>query len=213
MNIKTAHFGNQLTLLEAIDDRSFYNIAHTADDLISGIPTARKKIKKVKGEILLAVLKKTEIDAWFSNDSFKAKRQVLDRERSLKVQQKFNAFFEVSSTYNLLALIMEAKSQFRLRPKREAIYKNLLSSLKQSIYENITVYEAMKNNRNHVRRVGRKVHGKCIGTTLLTKGLEFDTVVLLDAHKFNSPEHLYVALSRCCKKLIIFTNDMQLSPY
>lgn len=71
----------------------------------------------------------------------------------------------------------------------------------------------MKNNRKHVRRVGCKVHGKCIGTTLLTKGLEFDTAVLLDAHKFNSPEQLYVALSPCCKKLIIFTYDMQLSPY
>ncbi|MBE8715495.1 UvrD-helicase domain-containing protein [Sphingobacterium hungaricum] len=206
-------FGNQLTLLEAIDDRSFYSIARTADDVISGIHKARKKVKKVKADILLTIFKKTEIDTWFSEDGFKAKRQDSDKEKSLKVQQKFIAFFEVSNEYNLLALITEAKSQFKLRQKREAVYKNFLNSLKQATYENISVYEAMKINRNHIGRVGRKVHGKCIGTTLLTKGLEFDTVVILDAHKFDTPEHLYVALSRCCKKLIIFANDRQLSPY
>ena len=31
--------------------------------------------------------------------------------------------------------------------------------------------------------MGRKIERKCIGTTLLTKGLEFDTVVLIEADK------------------------------
>lgn len=206
-------FSNQLSLLEAIDDRSFYSIAHNADKTISGINRARKKVKKVKCDILLNIFQTTETNKWFTDDGFKTKRLDADKEKSLKVQEKFDTFFAAPDSYTLLALIVETKLQFGLKQKREAIYRNLMTSLKQSTYQGISVYEAMKSNRNLLRRVGRKVHGKCIGTTLLTKGLEFDTVVLLDAHKFDTPEHLYVALSRCCKKLIIFTNDLQLSPY
>lgn len=206
-------FRNQLTLLEAIDDRSFYSIAHAADNIISGVISVKKKIKKVKNEILLAIFQKTEVNNWFLDDSFKGKRTEADKEKSKKVQAKFDAFFKVPNPHNLLLLVNEAKSQFGLKRKREAIYRNFLTSLKQSALESISVYEAMKNNRNHIRRVGRKVHKKCIGTTLLTKGLEFDTVVLVDAHKFDSPQHLYVALSRCCENLIIFTNNLQVNPY
>ncbi|MFD2966280.1 UvrD-helicase domain-containing protein [Sphingobacterium bambusae] len=214
VNIKNRiDFANRLTLLEAIDDRSFYQIARTADELVLGINRAKNKINRVKKDILLSVFKKTEIDSWFSKEDFTVKRSESDKGKTFKVKQKFNSFFKEPSTYNLLALLVEAKSQFGLKQKREAIHRNLLNSLKQSTYENISVYEAMKNNRNQIKRVGRKVDGKCIGTTLLTKGLEFDTVVLLDANKFDTPEHLYVALSRCCKKLIIFTDNLKLSPY
>lgn len=65
----------------------------------------------------------------------------------------------------------------------------------------------MISHKNIVRRVGRKINGKCIGTTLLTKGLEFDTVAIMDADKFESAKHLYVALTRASKKLIIFTQS------
>ena len=39
--------------------------------------------------------------------------------------------------------------------------------------------------------------------TLLTKGLEFDTVVILNAHDFKCPKHLYVALTRAKEKKLI----------
>jgi len=76
-----------------------------------------------------------------------------------------------------------------------------------------SVYESMKKSRDIVRRQGRKVMGKYIGTTLLTKGLEFDTVIVLEAHKFTDPKNFYVALTRACKKLIVFTNNAILTPY
>ena len=52
-----------------------------------------------------------------------------------------------------------------------------------------------------------------MGTTLLTKGLEFDTVAVLDAHKFKNPENFYVAITRASKKLVIFKNNKILSAY
>jgi len=71
----------------------------------------------------------------------------------------------------------------------------------------------MKNIRNAKRRMGRKIKGKCIGTTLLIKGLEFDAVAILNAHKFSDPKNLYVALTRASRRLIVFTNNKVLSPY
>ncbi|MBM2835319.1 MAG: hypothetical protein HW406_2480, partial [Candidatus Brocadiaceae bacterium] len=86
-------------------------------------------------------------------------------------------------------------------------------ALEQAEHKGISVYEAMKEIRNIKRRMGRKVNGSCIGTTLLTKGLEFDTVAVLDAHKFKCPKNFYVAITRACRRLIIFTNNKILSPY
>ena len=88
-----------------------------------------------------------------------------------------------------------------------------MKALEQAILCNTSVSDAMIDQRNRIRRSGRKVKGKCLGTTLLTKGLEFDTVAILDAHNFDCPKHLYVAITRACKKLVIFTENTTLSPY
>ena len=80
-------------------------------------------------------------------------------------------------------------------------------------YSNTTVLEAMQNHRNTIRRMGRKLYGRCIGTTLLTKGLEFDTVIVLEAEKFKDPKNLYVAISRCTKRLIVLGAGSKLNPY
>ena len=95
----------------------------------------------------------------------------------------------------------------KLKSARPGVLSSILKALEESRVENIPLYEAMKNHRNLIRRSGRKIEGKCIGTTLLTKGLEFDTVVILDAHQFDCQKHLYVALTRCCKSLVIFSNS------
>lgn len=75
---------------------------------------------------------------------------------------------------------------------------------------NTTLYESMKIIKTRIRHQGRRILGKCIGTTLLTKGLEFDTVILWDAHKFQDPKNFYVAISRACKNLIIFSDTLSI---
>ena len=54
---------------------------------------------------------------------------------------------------------------------------------------------------------------KSIGTTLLTKGLEFDNAVILNAQKFDDPMHFYVALTRCREKLVVILITAVLHPY
>ena len=71
----------------------------------------------------------------------------------------------------------------------------------------------MRKHRNEIRSVGRKMYGRCVGTALLTKGVEFDTVIVLNADKFTDPQNFYVAISRCVKRLIVFANDSKLRPY
>ena len=66
-----------------------------------------------------------------------------------------------------------------------------------------SIYDSMITYRNRIRVIGRKVIGKCIGTTLLTKGLEFDCVVVLKANHFKCKKNFYVAISRACKKLVL----------
>lgn len=91
-----------------------------------------------------------------------------------------------------------------MKPKRREVVASLQHCLR-NYPEDMTVYEAMYETRNAIRRGGRKIQGRCIGTTLLTKGLEFDTVIVLDAHRFEDSKNFYVAISRACKRLVIIS--------
>ena len=206
-------YSRSLKLLEAIDDKSFYTIAKKADGLISGIPRARKKIPRIKKDVLDTLFNATDLNNWFNNEGLKNKQDTQDKQTSLQIKEKIEKFIHMPSALNLHGVILGAKNGLKLKYKRDEILFSFLKALKESGQSNITVYEAMKKSRNTIRRSGRKIHGKCIGTTLLTKGLEFDIVAILDAHRFECPKHLYVAMTRCCKKLIIFTEQTTLSPY
>lgn len=105
----------------------------------------------------------------------------------------------------MLALLNFFMKDAGMKPKRYEIVYGILSCLKNYPEPNKSVFETMKELRNNVRRSGRKIQGRCIGTTLLTKGLEFDTVIVLDAHRFEDSKNFYVAISRACKNLVIVT--------
>lgn len=98
--------------------------------------------------------------------------------------------------------------------KNKCHFKELYREIKRAsdiaINEHIPMYEAMIRLKNGIRHIGRKIEGRCIGTTLLTKGLEFDTVVLYEAHKFVDAKNFYVAISRARKKLIIITSESKI---
>ena len=72
------------------------------------------------------------------------------------------------------------------------------------------MYEAMTHLKNSIRHMGRKIDGRCIGTTLLTKGLEFDTVIIYEAQKFMDAKNFYVAISRARKRLVFITSNLQI---
>lgn len=206
-------FSNSLELVEAIDDKSFYSLSKKIDETIASITRARKPINKLKNEILEKLFKKTDIAKFISNSGFICKRQAREKEMSQMLETAFTAFFEQSSPKTLENILILCQQQLKFKCGRPDFLRSILKALKIADEERIPVYEAMKNYRDRIRRVGRKVDGKCIGTTLLTKGLEFDVVAILDAHKFNCPKNLYVALTRAAQQLIIFTKSNSLNPY
>lgn len=55
--------------------------------------------------------------------------------------------------------------------------------------------------RNHT--ISTSTYGAVVGSTLRLKGLEFDTVVILDPREIPSAKHLYVALTRATRRLVI----------
>ncbi|MFT6216572.1 MAG: DNA helicase-2/ATP-dependent DNA helicase PcrA [Roseivirga sp.] len=220
--------GKEVTLLEAIDDSKFYSLAKDTDKLIDSMSKARKPIKKLY-DFLIKLFSKTSpvnrknigLNDWISTSL-----QKVDSDYHLKSKQSNAAvlgeqlkqiMFDLEANpshaeMHSLLLFLKNTLKLKILPRRELL-NSLLQAVIKSVNEGVSVYAAMKEHKNIIRRSGRRVQGKCIGTTLLTKGLEFDTVAIFDAHKFESPKHLYVALTRCCKNLILFTDGAQLGPF
>ena len=194
----------QISTIESIDDKSFYALAKVADKFDDS-----KKYPILK-KIAQQFYAKTELDKWFGDSDFKNKRDDIAKRHVVELRR----CLEGSGNLRALAEALEKVSQL---PSFSCTRKELLRSLNKAIdialSKNISVYDGMKEQRNNVRRAGRRVEGRHIGTTLLTKGLEFDTVVVLDAHKFECPKHLYVALTRCRKRLVVIAKSSVLTPY
>jgi hypothetical protein len=213
-------YSQSVVPLEAIDEKTFYKLASDIDSFINSLRSSRKPIKKIH-DILCKLFKKTSpvrsknvgLNDWFTkpnktlNKDYLIKNKLGDDKVMAKQMNVYvDALIKNPTIKNLYLLLCFVRNDLKLRTiRRKELLYSILKSIRESSLDDTSVYEAMIAHKNVMRRVGRKVDGKCIGTTLLTKGLEFDTVVILDAHKFECPKHLYVALTRCCKNLIIFT--------
>jgi len=191
-------------LVESIDDPDFYNISKQLD--LANTDISEKNIR----DIAYKLFGQAGLGEWFNSNGLKNKRSEEDKARIANIQK---LIVNYNSYYNLKIILLAVKNLPNVKCYQSELFNSLIKAISISVIDGTSVYEAMKSHRNVIRRSGRKIIGKCIGTTLLTKGLEFDTVVILDAHKFDCPKHLYVALTRCCKKLVIFSSQSTLSPY
>lgn len=216
------HLGNKFKLLEAFDDKDFYKLARRFDalnvsknlfyDLITLLKGKQEKKRgkngKEKNKRVGTIL--TGLSDYFSNDS----RLPKPRKDTLKlIIQQINQLHLIFDFSLVADIIMSLSKLDNVSITRKDLFFDLHKSLRMATLKKSTVIDAMKEIRNIKRRFGRKVTGKCLGTTLLTKGLEFDTVVILDAHRFTDSKNIYVALTRASKRLIVFSEEMVLNPY
>jgi DNA helicase-2/ATP-dependent DNA helicase PcrA len=201
-------FSNTVRLIESIDDKDFYTFSNhfdkqTGQNLINKILDFSKKISS-----------KTIIYQWFNdNGLLKNKRSPEDKIVSQKLRDIIDLIVQHKSSKSIADLINRITQLPNNKCYRMELKKDMIKALELAHAEGNTIYESMKRNRDVLRRVGRNIKGRCIGTTLLTKGLEFDVVILLNAHLFSSPKHLYVALTRASKKLIVISQNPILDPY
>ncbi len=200
-------FGNRLSLIESIDDKSFYSLSREADAITS---------ENLESKLILLsekLFNKTGVSNWFNPSGFKRKTKVGDKALVAAIMVKVELLKQDFSFSLFSEVLTDVKRLPGMSCYRRELFSSFVGALAEAEYGKVTVLQAMKNKRNLNRRVGRKVFGKNVGTTLLTKGLEFDTVVILNAHDFKCPKHLYVALTRACRRLIVFTNSSTLQPY
>lgn len=195
-----------LKLIESIDDKAFYDLAKEADLITSTNVESRIQ------PLCDLLFNKTAVNNWFNGTNFKNKTKETDKQLLAPIKSKLEELKTNMSFIGISEILKNIRKFPEMKCYRTELFNTFCKVLEESEHDGISVFEAMVNKRNHIRRAGRKIFGKCIGTTLLTKGLEFDTVAILNAHKFNCPKHLYVALTRASKRLVIFTENKILHP-
>lgn len=194
-----AGFKTPISLVESIDDKDFYTIAKSLDAV------AEENIYSTFYEICLKLFSKTELKKWISEKKVISKKTENIKEKAIsdtltslfkdaRGEKKYIKYHEI------LRFISKIEN---IRCTRKELLMSICSALDYSS-EQKSIYDSMIEVRNHIRRSGRKVHGRCIGTTLLTKGLEFENVIILNINKFQDAKHLYVALTRASRKLTVF---------
>jgi DNA helicase-2/ATP-dependent DNA helicase PcrA len=200
-------FNNSLSLVESIDDKEFYQLSRDADSLTAST------FENILISLCKRLFNKTGHDKWFNDAGFKKKTKKEDKDQIQPIELKILLIKKSTSLILLADILQSIKNLKGIKCYRWELFSTFCRALEEAELQNISVFDAMLNKRNLVRRVGRKVYGRCIGTTLLTKGLEFETVAIINAHKFKCPKHLYVALTRASKRLIVFSNSAILNPY
>jgi superfamily I DNA/RNA helicase len=200
-------FNNCFTVAEAIDEKSYYQISKKLDKIkINNLNTLFNKI-------LPKMFYSTDLNNWFNDKGIINKRKEEDKIVIRPVKDLLDLLKKDFNYFTISRILREVKKISSITCFRKELLNTLCEALISAEKNKISIYESMKNIRNNLRWKGRKIEGKYIGTTLLTKGLEFDIVAILDAHKIKSKKSFYVAITRACRKLIIFTESMELNPY
>lgn len=198
----------QLEMIESIDDKTFYSSCMSFDNS-NGYSLVANVV-----DLMRTIGSKTKIDVWFNNTGrLKSKRSVADQQVRGNLETIITDLVARKSYTNIVSLIEAIENIPDVKIYRKDFLRDISKTLRDADRLGISATESIERNRNILRRKGRKIQGKGIGTTLLTKGLEFDTVVVLNAHRFTDKRHLYVALTRCCKRLIIISNNYILNPH
>ncbi|MCR8960620.1 ATP-binding domain-containing protein [Variovorax sp. S2] len=107
-------------------------------------------------------------------------------------------------------MLNDFRNASEVRKFRPEVFKLCVNAL-EAAHRGGTFLEAAIKARERNRHMPRSVPRRAIGSTLLLKGLETDVALLLDPHKLNR-RHLYVALTRGSRKLVICSPTALLTP-
>ena len=119
-------------------------------------------------------------------------------------------FLKDQSLY-LASLLLEAISRKAdCRTYRPDIFRTAIDALQLADQGSVDFYQAVIHYRDLNRYIGRRVSKRAVGSTLLLKGLEADTVILLHPERMDA-ENLYVALTRGSNSIIV-CSEAQLLP-
>lgn len=193
-------------LVEAIDDRDFYTVSSKLDDLC----ISKSQFQLFKGICETFLFNTTDVANWFNATGLKSKRKPSDIEKCNLIKSHIdklkNNCIDKQSLYYIMKFM---KDELKLKYQRPELVIAIIKAVKDAAISHASIYDSMCTYKNKIRQAGRNLHSKCIGSTFLTKGLEFDNVIVLDAQKMDC-KNFYVAISRACKTLTIFSSTCKL---
>lgn len=142
-------------------------------------------------------------------------RQLMAGNRRLRVRDidREAMAFAVNPTYAGIARLLETLRRSRgSRLFRPTLYNATMGALsRMSAGSAGELRDAARAEREQRRRQERNAERLAIGSTLLLKGLEADCCMILDAHTLER-NHLYVALTRGTKRIVIWSAADTLDP-
>lgn len=197
------------SLLESIDDKDFYGISQLLDRFFKRsfktFELSNLTICKILEKMTLGV---SDVKDYINKDNgkFIRKNDKCKSKISSDLQALFNQAYTQHDRKALTKIAKYFHYDLHTSVKRPELFYDLISAIESSSQEK-SVLECMIEKRNMLRRQGRKVKGKAIGTTLLTKGLEFDTVVVFQADMITDRRNFYVAISRASKDVYLITSS------
>lgn len=112
------------------------------------------------------------------------------------------AFKVAPSFATALGAVQAFEDAEGVRVYRPEVLQVLTGALRAATLGECTFREAVIQARERNRHVGRPVARRAVGSTLLLKGLEADVAVVLNPAVMDA-RHLYVALTRGAKRLVV----------
>lgn len=120
-------------------------------------------------------------------------------------------FAEAPSYKGARNLLSAISAEPGVRTHRPAILRGCFSALQLAETQSVHVADAAVTVREQSRLIGRPLAKRTVGSTLLLKGLEAEVCVVLDPSVMDR-KHLYVAMTRGSKRLVLCSRLPTLTP-
>ncbi len=184
--------------VEAVDLRDLVEFAQTLD---FNRPDALQKVANFAGSVMVGV------GAPDLLNRVGVLRRGTGRKEPTETEQSALHFQAHPSPKNAAALLAAIGKDGGVRPHRPAVLRACMRALNSCDgTDGNTFYETAIRAREQSRLLGRPLDRRVVGSTLLLKGLEADVAVILDADDLDA-RHLYVAMTRGAKRLIICSKN------
>jgi hypothetical protein len=189
--------------VEAVDLRDLVNFANTLDfaspDALETIVRfAQSVMSNVGGSDLL--------------QRVRTLREGRARKAPTTVEAAALSFLPDPSPNKTVELLVEIGKQTGVRKYRPLILRAAIRALNMcSGADSISFADAAIRVREQNRIQGRPLPRRAIGSTLLLKGLEADTVVILNAGELDA-RNLYVAMTRGARAVVLCSSKPVLNP-
>ncbi|MGP9579072.1 hypothetical protein ACT3RX_13760 [Halomonas sp. AOP42-E1-40] len=133
------------------------------------------------------------------------------RKEATDVEAAALGFLAAPSFCTALEIMRMLREKPDVRVYRPEVLHVCLAAMQIATSGGCTFYEAVVQARERNRHLGRPAARRAVGSTLLLKGLEADVVVVLNPEPMDA-QHLYVALTRGAKQVVVCSPSPILTP-